>query len=248
MNVLEKILEEIEHEAMTNKEIGRKQCEGMARAINIVSSHLNEFLNCDIGNNCHVYDIDKITTEEIKPISKEYIDECKEVSKKYKKNTGINNKCSDCSRRKWYQIGYSDAENINIEKIKAINKEMEDYLFEKYCIEGFDEVLDGIFKKYLDLCKNIDAVTNDDWIDCKKSMPTKDMDKKPVWIVYGSLMNLSVEFAYCEWTLSEDEYGNDDSYTQFYIPQAPCSYYPSSNLVHYWKPVDIPNFSEGVRK
>ena len=32
MNVLEKILEEIEHEAMTNKEIGRKQCEGMARA------------------------------------------------------------------------------------------------------------------------------------------------------------------------------------------------------------------------
>ena len=79
-------------------------------------------------------------------------------------------------------------------------------------------------------------------------MPTKDMDKKPVWIVYGSPMNLSVEFAYCEWTLSEDEYGNDDSYTQFYIPQAPCSYYPSSNLVHYWKPVDIPNFSEGVRK
>ena len=154
MNVLEKILEEIEHEAMTNKEIGRKQCEGMARAINIVSSHLNEFLNCDIGKNCHVYDIDKITTEEIKPISKEYIDECKEVSKKYKKNTGINNKCSDCSRRKWYQIGYSDAENINIEKIKAINKEMEDYLFEKYCIEGFDEVLDGIFKKYLDLCNS----------------------------------------------------------------------------------------------
>ena len=60
MNVLEKILEEIEHEAMTNKEIGRKQCEGMARAMNIVSSHLNEFLNCEIGNNCHVYDIDKI--------------------------------------------------------------------------------------------------------------------------------------------------------------------------------------------
>lgn len=42
MNVLEKILEEIEHEAMTNKEIGRKQCEGMARAMNIVSSHLND--------------------------------------------------------------------------------------------------------------------------------------------------------------------------------------------------------------
>lgn len=91
---------------------------------------------------------------------------------------------------------------------------------------------------------HMDEVQNDDWIDCKKSMPTKDMDKKPVWIVYGSPMNLSVEFAYCDWTLSEDEYGNDDSYTQFYIPQAPCLYYPSLNLVHYWKPVNIPKFKK----
>lgn len=42
MNVLEKILEEIEHEAMTNKEIGRKQCEGMARAMTIIRSHMND--------------------------------------------------------------------------------------------------------------------------------------------------------------------------------------------------------------
>lgn len=42
MNVLEKILEEIENEAMTNKEIGRKQCEGMARAMNIIRSHMVE--------------------------------------------------------------------------------------------------------------------------------------------------------------------------------------------------------------
>ena len=41
MNVLEKILAEIEHEAMTNKEIGRKQCEGMARAANIIRSHMD---------------------------------------------------------------------------------------------------------------------------------------------------------------------------------------------------------------
>lgn len=45
MNVLEKILEEIEHEAMTNKEIGRKQCEGMARAMNIIRSHMDEAEN-----------------------------------------------------------------------------------------------------------------------------------------------------------------------------------------------------------
>jgi len=42
MNVLEKILKEIEHEAMTNKDIGRKQCEGMARAMNIIRSHMCE--------------------------------------------------------------------------------------------------------------------------------------------------------------------------------------------------------------
>lgn len=42
MNVLEKILEEIEHEIMTNKEVGRKQCEGMARAMNIIRSHMDD--------------------------------------------------------------------------------------------------------------------------------------------------------------------------------------------------------------
>lgn len=42
MNILDKIIEEIEHEAMTNKAIGRKQCEGMAIAINIIRSHMDD--------------------------------------------------------------------------------------------------------------------------------------------------------------------------------------------------------------
>lgn len=46
MNVLEKILEEIENEAMTNKEIGRHQCKGMARAMNIIRSHMDEIPKC----------------------------------------------------------------------------------------------------------------------------------------------------------------------------------------------------------
>ena len=41
-DILKQILEEIENEAMTNKEIGRKQCEGMARAMNIVRSHMDD--------------------------------------------------------------------------------------------------------------------------------------------------------------------------------------------------------------
>lgn len=109
--VLYKILEELEHEILTNKEIGRKQCEGIARAMNIIRSHIE------------------------------------------------------------------DVSNINVSNVAAINREMEDYLFEKYCIEGFDEELDKIFKKYLDLCKDTTIIINDGWIDCKKSIPTKDMDK-----------------------------------------------------------------------
>ncbi len=49
MNILEKILEEIEHEAMTNKEIGRKQLEGMARAMNIIRSHMDEVSDANAG-------------------------------------------------------------------------------------------------------------------------------------------------------------------------------------------------------
>lgn len=51
MKVLEKILEEIEHEVMTNKEIGRKQCEGMARAMNIIRSHMEEGKDTNVPSN-----------------------------------------------------------------------------------------------------------------------------------------------------------------------------------------------------
>ena len=42
MQELEKILEEIESEALHNSEIGRKQCEGMAMAMNIIRKHMND--------------------------------------------------------------------------------------------------------------------------------------------------------------------------------------------------------------
>lgn len=51
MNVLEKILEEIEHEIMTNKEVGRKQCEGMARAMNIIRSHMEDAKDTNVSSN-----------------------------------------------------------------------------------------------------------------------------------------------------------------------------------------------------
>ena len=69
-------------------------------------------------------------------------------------------KCNNCSRREWYQIGYRDGRRINVENIKSINKEMGDYLFEKYCVEGFDEELDKIFNKYLVLGGDADVSSN----------------------------------------------------------------------------------------
>ena len=51
MNVLEKILEEIEHEIMKNKEVGRKQCEGMARAMNIIRSHMDDVTDTNVPSN-----------------------------------------------------------------------------------------------------------------------------------------------------------------------------------------------------
>lgn len=38
--LLEEIIQEIETEARINKEVGRGQCEGMARAVNIIRNHV----------------------------------------------------------------------------------------------------------------------------------------------------------------------------------------------------------------
>lgn len=117
MNILEKILEKIEHEAMTNKEIGRKQCEGIARAMNIIRKYTDE------------------------------------------------------------------KTNINISMIAAINKEMEDYLFEKYCVEGFDEELDRIFKKYLELGKDTNVGRKSDWIPVEEKPSEKPVFGEDSYIV-----------------------------------------------------------------
>lgn len=51
MNVLEKILEEIEHEIMTNKEFSRKQCEGMARTITIIRKYTDDAKDTNVTSN-----------------------------------------------------------------------------------------------------------------------------------------------------------------------------------------------------
>ena len=228
-SVLEQILEEIENEAMTNKEIGRKQCEGMARAMNIIRSHMDDSSSsekCSENNHafvvknvtaelfkeltknqnsfkkamerfnrnkgCMAYEVNSNVIEDTKPVSREFIDECAEAARKYRKDTE-DNKCSDYSRRKWYQIGYRDGENINIEKIKAINKEMADYLFEKYCIEGFDEALDRIFKKYLDLSKDSNGKTNENCMDDELKNKIKDIKEADGFVSISDLVDRFVD-------------------------------------------------------
>ena len=72
MNVLEKILEEIEHEAMTNKEIGRKQCEGMARAMNIIRSHMDEAKDINVPSNDDWIPVEERLPEEKGDITKDF--------------------------------------------------------------------------------------------------------------------------------------------------------------------------------
>lgn len=42
MQILEKILEEIEGEAVKNPKVGRKQCEGIALAMNIIRKYMKQ--------------------------------------------------------------------------------------------------------------------------------------------------------------------------------------------------------------
>ena len=81
---------------------------------------------------------------------------------------------------------------------------------------------------------------NDGWIPVDERMPTQEECKDNLfWITYGYFSSSS-RVAQCQWVLSYDENGNDDSYSEFYIDQAPSIYVPSQNLVTAWKIIDIP--------
>lgn len=54
--------------------------------------------------------------------------------------------------------------DINVDKIQAISKEMEEYLFEKYCIEG-DHKIEKIIQS------QIDDATDTGWIPVENGLP-----------------------------------------------------------------------------
>ena len=80
------------------------------------------------------------------------------------------------------------------------------------------------------------------WIPVSERMPTEEECKnKWFWITYGSTGNYSTEIAKCRWIEADDENGNDDSFSEFYIDQEPLGYAPSQNLIQAWKIADIPD-------
>ena len=88
--------------------------------------------------------------------------------------------------------------------------------------------------------KIIRKYMNDGWISVDERMPTQEECKDNLfWITYGYFSSSS-RVAQCQWVLSYDENGNDDSYSEFYIDQAPSIYVPSQNLVTAWKIINIP--------
>lgn len=133
-----------------------------------------------------------------------------------------------------------------LEKILEEIENMRDIMESTVSIDCFgkdcehDDCTVCVCERTMEIVRSHMDEMNDDWIPCSKRLPTKDMDNHPVWITYGSCGNLSTEIAYCEWVLSQDENGDDDSYNRFRIEQSPEAYYPSANLVHAWKPVKIP--------
>ena len=91
--------------------------------------------------------------------------------------------------------------------------------------------VEDIIRKYM----------NDGWISVDERMPTQEECKDNLfWITYGNDLNYSAQIAKCEWVFADDESGNDDSYSEFYINQAPSIYVPSQNLVTAWKIINIP--------
>ena len=80
---------------------------------------------------------------------------------------------------------------------------------------------------------------NDGWIPTKKRFPTKEeCENSWFWIM---LKNSSEpEIAKCRWVECEDDHGNDDSFSEFFIDKEPEIYTPSKSLILAWVPVYVP--------
>lgn len=80
---------------------------------------------------------------------------------------------------------------------------------------------------------------NDGWIPCSERMPTEEeCENEYFWVMLK--YNTSPVISKCSWTEAEDENGNDDSFSEFFIDQYPQVYTSSKDIVIAWKIVDVP--------
>ena len=80
---------------------------------------------------------------------------------------------------------------------------------------------------------------SDGWIPCSERMPTKEeCENNYFWIMLK--YNASPVIAKCDWIESENEKGNDDSFSEFFIDQYPQIYTPSKDIVIAWKIAGVP--------
>lgn len=80
---------------------------------------------------------------------------------------------------------------------------------------------------------------NDRWIAVNERMPTKEeCENNYFWITLKYYT--SPVISKCAWIESEDEHGNDDSFSEFFIDQYPQMYTPSKNITIAWKIADVP--------
>lgn len=88
---------------------------------------------------------------------------------------------------------------------------------------------------------------NDGWVSVEERMPTKEeCENNYFWIMLK--YDTSPVIAKCSWIEAEDENGDDDSFSEFFIDQYPQMYTPSKNNVISWKIVYVPEPYKPERK
>ena len=123
-----------------------------------------------------------------------------------------------------------------LEKIlEEIDQEVKEYME----IDFGDEYNAGIKDMAKMAKKIIRKHMNDGWIPCSERMPTKEeCENNYFWIMLK--YNASPVIAKCDWIESENEKGNDDSFSEFFIDQYPQIYTPSKDIVIAWKIAGVP--------
>lgn len=128
---------------------------------------------------------------------------------------------------------------VNMQELEKILEEIEQAKREPwYRLSNYDvkHKLDGAINRIVDIIRKH---MNDGWIPCIERMPTKkECENNYFWIMLK--YNASPVIAKCDWIESENNKGNDDSFSEFFIDQYPQIYTPSKDIVIAWKIAGVP--------